>query len=287
MSQFQTTIGAPVSIDGVGVHSGLPVSMQFAPAAADTGVVFRRSEGGQDVMLRAVVDQVQTTALSTVLGSPTGLHVATVEHVMATLMALGIDNVTIDVDGPEVPILDGSARMLVEALDRAGVEVLDARRRHMKIVKPVRIEQGGSWAEFVPGEHSRFEIEIDFASPAIGRQALALDLDADSFRSDVADARTFGFVKDVERLWAAGKALGSSLENSIVIDDEDRLINVDGLRYSDEFVRHKMLDAIGDLALAGARLVGTFRSYRGSHTLNVAALRALLADRTAYQTVEA
>ncbi|RUV25960.1 UDP-3-O-acyl-N-acetylglucosamine deacetylase, partial [Mesorhizobium sp. M5C.F.Ca.IN.020.32.2.1] len=156
----------------------------------------------------------------------------------------------------------------------------------IRLVKPVRIENGASWAEFRPYDGTRFEIEIDFESPAIGRQLFASDMNADIFRRDIARARTFGFMKDVERLWAAGYALGSSLENSLVIGDDNRVINMGGLRYPNEFVRHKTMDAMGDLALAGARFIGCFRSYRGGHRLNAAALRRLLSDRSAFEIVE-
>jgi UDP-3-O-[3-hydroxymyristoyl] N-acetylglucosamine deacetylase len=186
----------------------------------------------------------------------------------------------------EVPILDGSAAMFVDAIDQGGIETLAVKRRYIRVLKPVRIENGASWAEFRPYGGTRFEIEIDFDSPAVGRQSYAADIDADLFRRDIARARTFGFMKDVERLWAAGYALGSSLENSVVIGDDSRVINVEGLRYSNEFVRHKTLDAMGDLALAGARFIGCFRSYRGGHKLNASALRRLLSDRSAFEIVE-
>jgi len=205
---------------------------------------------------------------------------------MATVFGLGIDNLVIEIDGNEVPILDGSAVPFVEAFDQAGLEVLAVKRRYIRIVKPVRIESGASWAEFRPYSGTRFEVEIDFESPAIGRQQFASDINADVFRRDIARARTFGFMKDVERLWAAGYALGSSLENSLVIGDDHRVINMGGLRYPNEFARHKTLDAMGDLALAGARFIGCFRSYRGGHRLNSAAVRRLLSDRTAFEIVE-
>ncbi|RUU07544.1 UDP-3-O-[3-hydroxymyristoyl] N-acetylglucosamine deacetylase, partial [Mesorhizobium sp. M6A.T.Ca.TU.002.02.2.1] len=179
---------------------------------------------------------------------PAGEHIATVEHLMATLFGLGIDNVVIEIDGREVPILDGSAMAFVEAIDQAGIDTLPVKRRYIRVVKPVRIENGASWAEFRPYDGTRFEIEIDFESPAIGRQLFASDMNADIFRRDIARARTFGFMKDVERLWAAGYALGSSLENSLVIGDDNRVINMGGLRYPNEFVRHKTMDAMGDLA---------------------------------------
>jgi UDP-3-O-[3-hydroxymyristoyl] N-acetylglucosamine deacetylase len=205
---------------------------------------------------------------------------------MAALFGLGIDNLVVEVDGDEMPILDGSAASFVEAIDQAGIETLDVKRRYIRVLQPVRIDSGASWAEFRPYDGTRFEIEIDFDSPAIGRQALATDITATTFRRDIARARTFGFLKDVERLWAAGYALGSSLENSVVIGEDHRIINMEGLRYADEFVRHKTLDAMGDLALAGARFIGCFRSFRGGHKLNAAALRRLLSDRSAFEIVE-
>ena len=284
LHEYQSTLKSHVSLSGMGVHSGKPVSIHFHPADADTGIVFHCGDDHKEI--RALVSEVGGTDLCTVLGDPAGLHVATVEHVMASLFGLGIDNVVVEIDGVEAPILDGSAAVLVEAFDHAGIERQAAKRRYIRILKPVRIENGASWAEFRPHEGTRFEIDIDFESAAIGRRYLGLDLNADRFRRDVSRARTFGFMKDVERLWAAGFALGASLENSVVIGDDGRVINMEGLRYPDEFVRHKMLDAMGDLALAGARFIGCFRSYRGGHKLNAAALRRLLSDHSAFEIVE-
>ena len=287
LHDYQTTLKSRVSLSGVGVHSGKPVSIHFHPADPDTGIVFTRAtDDGETFEVRALVSEIGATDLCTVLGDPDGVYVATVEHLLAALSSLGIDNVAIEIDGTEVPILDGSAAMFVEALDQAGVESLPVKRRYIRIVKPVRIDNGASWAEFRPYNGTRFEVEIDFDSPAIGRQFYAADIDPDTFRREISRARTFGFMKDVERLWAAGYALGSSLENSVVIGDDDHVINMEGLRYANEFVRHKMLDAMGDLALAGARFIGCFRSYRGGHRLNAAALRRLLSDRSAFEIVE-
>jgi UDP-3-O-[3-hydroxymyristoyl] N-acetylglucosamine deacetylase len=284
---YQTTIRSSVRLTGTGVHSGKPVSIQLSPADAGTGVVFHVHDARGGVKdISALAAEVGSTDLSTVLGDPAGVHVATVEHLMASLLGLGIDNVSIDIDGSEVPIFDGSAASYVEAFDQAGIATLTAKRRYIRILKPVRVDNGQSWAEFVPHSGTRLEVEIDFASPAIGRQSLGFELSEASFRKDVARARTFGFIKDVERLWANGFALGSSLENSVVIGDDHRIINIEGLRYPDEFVRHKMLDALGDLALAGARFVGCFRSYRGGHKLNAAALRRLLSEASAFEIVE-
>ncbi|WP_336056784.1 UDP-3-O-acyl-N-acetylglucosamine deacetylase [Nitratireductor sp. CH_MIT9313-5] len=285
--EFQTTLSSAVSLKGIGVHSGKPVTVTFHPAEADTGVIFQRvDDGAQGRLIPALASEVGETDLSTSLGNPAGDYVATVEHLMAAVAAMGVDNVLVEIDSPEVPIMDGSASAFVEAFTQAGMRQLSAKRRYIRILKPVRIDNGSSWAEFRPHNGTRFEVEIDFDSPAIGRQAFAADLTAETFSKDIARARTFGFIKDVERLWAAGYALGSSLENSVVIGEDNKVINMEGLRYSNEFVRHKMLDAIGDLALAGARFIGCFRSYRGGHRLNAAALRHLLTDRAAFQIVE-
>ncbi|WP_224544819.1 UDP-3-O-acyl-N-acetylglucosamine deacetylase [Mesorhizobium sp. CA16] len=286
LHDYQTTVKSRVTLAGIGVHSGKTVTVHFLPADADTGIVFHLSNGGEARELRALVAEVGATDLCTMLGDPAGDHIGTVEHLMATVFGLGIDNLIIEIDGPEVPILDGSATAFVEAIDQAGIETLAVKRRYIRIVKPVRVEAGASWAEFRPYDGTRFEVEIDFESPAIGRQQFASDINPDIFRRDIARARTFGFMKDVERLWAAGYALGSSLENSLVIGDDNRVINVGGLRYPNEFARHKTLDAMGDLALAGARFIGCFRSYRGGHRMNASALRRLLSDRTAFEIVE-
>ncbi len=287
LHDYQTTLKSRVSLSGVGVHSGKPVSVHFIPTAPDTGIVFSRvTEDGNGVELRALAAEVGATDLCTVLGDPAGIHVATVEHVLAAVSSLGIDNLLIEIDGNEVPILDGSSASFVEAFDQVGYETQSIKRRYIRILKPVRIESGASWAEFRPYDGTRFEVEIDFESPVIGRQFYAADVTPDVFRREISRARTFGFMKDVERLWAAGYALGSSLENSLVIGDDNSVINMGGLRYPNEFVRHKMLDAMGDLALAGARFIGCFRSYRGGHRLNAAALNRLLSDRSAFEIVE-
>ena len=287
LHDLQTTVKSCVSLSGIGVHSGKPVTIRFNPAEADTGIVFvYNGEHGAGRQLPALVSEVGATSLCTLLGNTSGFHVATVEHLMAALFGLGIDNLVVEIDGNEVPVLDGSAAQFVAAIAQAGIAALDVKRRYIRVVKPVRIDNGASWAEFRPYRGTRFEVEIDFESPAVGRQSYAADIEPDTFRRDISRARTFGFMRDVERLWAGGYALGSSLDNSVVIGDDHRVINVEGLRYEDEFVRHKTLDAMGDLALAGARFIGCFRSYRGGHKLNAAALRHLLSDRSAFEIVE-
>jgi UDP-3-O-[3-hydroxymyristoyl] N-acetylglucosamine deacetylase len=286
---FQTTIAAPLTLTGTGVHSGREVTITLQPAEAGTGVVFQRQhDDGSTSEYRAVSAHVGNTDLCTVLGTNPARSVATIEHVMAAFYALGLDNVIVEVDGAEMPIMDGSSEVFIDAIEQVGTTNLGVKRRYIRVTKPVRIESGASWSEFRPYDGTRFEVEIDFDSKLIGRQKWEGDLTAETFKTELSRARTFGFMRDVERLWAAGFALGSSLENSVVISDDDTVINVEGLRYEkDEFVRHKTLDAVGDLALAGAQFIGCYRSYRGGHKMNANALKALLSDPSAYEVVEA
>ena len=284
LQEFQTTLRTRVSLSGAGVHGGKPVSIHFSPADPDTGIVFSRIDDSSQREIRALVSEIGATDLCTVLGDPAGLHVATVEHLMAALSGLGIDNVSIEIDGPEVPILDGSAAAFVDAFEQAGIEQQDVRRRYIRVVRPVRIDSGASWAEFLPYDGTRFEVGIEFDSPAIGRQSYAADMNAARFAKDIARARTFGFMQDVEAMRSQGLALGGSMENAIVMD-EYRVLNADGLRYGDEFVKHKVLDAVGDLYLLGHPLLGAFSAHKSGHALNNRLLRALLADKTAWEMV--
>lgn len=283
----QTTLGSEISLTGTGVHSGAPASIFLCPADGDTGIRFLLSNGHTDGT-EIVADQrwVTGVTLSTVLGDGNGAAVATVEHLLAALRGVGVDNALIEIDNSEVPIMDGSATRFVEAIDEVGLTELDSPRRYLKVLKPVRVEDGGAYGELTPHNGFHLDVEIEFDTPLIGSQRIEIDLNPGSFRRELSRARTFGFMKDVERLWAAGLALGASLENTVAIGD-DRVINREGLRFSDEFVRHKALDAVGDLALAGAPLLGSFRSYRGGHRLNALVLRALFADADAWTMIEA
>ncbi|WOH67701.1 UDP-3-O-acyl-N-acetylglucosamine deacetylase [Bradyrhizobium sp. BWA-3-5] len=284
----QTTLRSHATVTGVGVHSGLPVSLTIGPAPVNAGLIFVRTGLDEaDREVPAVVASVTATDFQTVLGDREGPLVSTSEHILAALRGMGVDNAIIEVDGPEVPIMDGSAAAFVAAIDQAGIVTQSASRRFIQILKPVQVARGDSFGELRPHANGfRVEVEIDFTTPAIGRQIYSLDLNPESFRREVARARTFGFMSDTARLWSAGFALGASFENSVVFDD-DRLLNPEGLRYSDECVRHKVLDAIGDLTLAGLPLLGAYRSIRPGHKLNHAVLTALLADRSAWRVVEA
>ncbi|MBX6327247.1 MAG: UDP-3-O-acyl-N-acetylglucosamine deacetylase [Pseudolabrys sp.] len=284
----QTTLREQVTVSGTGVHSGLPVTLTMHPADDDTGIVFQRvnPDGTVGREIRADVRAVTATEFATVLGDAQGPLCSTAEHLLAALRGLGVDNVVIEIDGPEVPIMDGSAGPFVAALDQAGLTSRAQPRRYIEVVKPVRVTKGDAIGELRPYAHGfRIEAEIAFDHPLIGRQALMLDVTPDVFRREIARARTFGFMKDVARLWSAGYALGANLDNTLVVT-EDRILNPDGLRFSDEFVRHKVLDAIGDLALAGLPLIACYSTLRGGHRLNYAVLSALLADRTAWRVVE-
>ncbi|MEH2471224.1 UDP-3-O-[3-hydroxymyristoyl] N-acetylglucosamine deacetylase [Nitrobacteraceae bacterium AZCC 2161] len=284
----QTTLWSQATVTGVGVHSGLPVSLTLGPAPVDAGFIFIRTGlDGPAREIQANAKSVIATAFATVIGDRDGPLVSTAEHVLAALRGMGVDNATIEVDGPEVPIMDGSAAAFVAAIDQAGIVEQAARRRFIQVLKPVQVAIGESFGELRPyAAGFRAEIEIDFANPVIGHQSYVLDLNPQSFRRDISRARTFGCMNDVARLWSAGFALGASMENSVVFD-ETRLLNTEGLRYSDECVRHKVLDAVGDLALAGLPLLGAYRSVRGGHKLNHAVLSALMADRSAWKIVEA
>jgi UDP-3-O-[3-hydroxymyristoyl] N-acetylglucosamine deacetylase len=284
----QTTLRHQTAVSGIGVHSGSPATLTMLPAEADTGIVFVRcgADGQPDREIRANVRAVTATEFATVLGDSEGPLCSTAEHVLAALSGLGVDNAIIEIDGPEVPIMDGSAAPFVEAIDRVGLVTLSTPRRYIRILKPVRVAAGDSYGELRPHPQGfRVELEIDFDHPVIGRQGLSLDLDPTTFRRELARARTFGFMRDVVKLWNSGYALGASFENTLVVNDT-RLINPEGLRFADEFARHKALDAIGDLALAGAPLLGAYRSVRGGHKLNHAVLSALMADPSAWVLVE-
>ena len=283
----QTTVAREIELKGTGVHSGAPVSLVLHPAEANTGLRFIVSKRRRIVAeIPADVRFVKNLTLCTVIGDDTGASVSTVEHLLAALRGLGVDNCYIEVDSKEVPIMDGSSAPFVEAIDEVGIRELSEPRTFLKVLKPVRVEDGDCWGEIAPHGGFHLDIEIDFDTALIGRQRLALEMSPGVFRSEISRARTFGFMRDVERLWKAGLALGASLDNTVAIGD-DRILNREGLRYPEEFVRHKFLDAVGDMALAGHPILGTYRSVRGGHRLNAHVLQALLADATAWTMVQA
>ena len=284
----QTTLRDHTTLLGVGVHSGLPVTLTIHPADTGTGLRFIRTglAGNHYREIPADMDAVTATEFATVLGDANGPLISTAEHVLAALSGLGVDNAVIEIDGPEAPIMDGSAGPFVAAIDLVGIETLRAPRRHIKVLKPVRVVMGDAFGELLPNPRGfRIEAEVNFDHPLIGRQCLAIDVKPEIFRREIARARTFGFMRDVATLWNSGYALGASLENTLVVTDH-RILNPEGTRFPDEFVRHKVLDAIGDLALAGGPLLGTYRSVRGGHKLNYAVVCALISDKTAWTWTE-
>lgn len=284
----QTTLRDHTAVFGVGVHSGLSATVTLHPADANSGITFLRTagDGRPEREIKADVRAVTATEFATVLGDSSGPLCSTAEHLLAALRGLGVDNVLVEIDGAEVPIMDGSAAPFVAAIDQVGIVTQNAPRRCIEVLKPVRVVKGDGIGELRPYAHGfRVEAEIEFSHKLIGKQSFAIDIEPGSFRRDLSRARTFGFMRDVASLWGAGYALGASFENTLVMTD-DRILNPAGLRYPDEFVRHKVLDAVGDLALAGAPLLGVYRTSKGGHRLNHAVLSALMADRTAWRLID-
>ena len=276
----QKTIRAAIPCRGVGVHTGARVAMTLRPAPVDTGILFRRLDCGS-ATVAAHWRNVQESPLCTTLTNREGVSVATVEHLLAAFAGAEIDNVIVDLDGPEVPVMDGSAEPFLFLIERAGILAQEASRRAIKVLKPVEVIDGDRKASLTPDTGFGVTFEIDFPSTLVRRQDISLTVDAETFRSDVARARTFGFFEDVERLRAAGLARGGSLENAVVVSG-DRILNRGGLRYADEFVRHKVLDAVGDLYLAGGPIIGHFHGVCSGHALNRRLLDALFSDPRAW-----
>lgn len=286
----QHTLRSVIGCEGVGLHSGLRVALTLRPAEPGAGILFRRTDAaGAGAAMPARYDHVVDTRLCTVLADPaSGVRIGTVEHIMAALAGQGIDNAVIEVSGPEVPIMDGSAADFVFLIDAAGRVAQAPARRAIEVLAPVRVADGGAFAELLPAREPglfSLDLEIDFAAAAVARQERRFRMLPGAFAAELSRARTFGFAEEVEKLRALGLARGGSFENAIVVSGA-RILNREGLRFADEFVRHKALDAIGDLALAGAPILGAYRSVRGGHKLNHAVLCALMADPTAWTVVE-
>jgi len=284
----QTTLGGVVTLSGMGVHTGRPARVTLKPAGTDNGICFRRidlSNGTRSTVVRVAPRNVKTMQLCSVIGNDDGVTVMTVEHILAALAGMGVDNAHVHINGPEIPILDGSAREFVDAIDEVGVVSQVAARSFYRVLHPVRLQIGESIAEFQPHHQQVISTDIEFAHREIGNQSITFEVGRDVFREQISSARTFGFLAQAEQLRAAGYGLGASLENTIVLSDEG-VINDNGLRFADEFVRHKALDACGDLALAGAPILGRFWSHRGGHQLNHAALNCLLNQKDAWEWVD-
>jgi UDP-3-O-[3-hydroxymyristoyl] N-acetylglucosamine deacetylase len=281
----QRTLKNVIRATGVGLHTGEKVFLTLRPAAPNTGIVFRRVDLDDPVEIKAHPENVGDTTLSTTLVRD-GVRVSTVEHLLSAMAGLGIDNAYIDLSAAEVPIMDGSAGPFVFLIQSAGIEVQNAPKRFIRIKKPVRIEDGDKWACFEPFNGFKVSFGIEFDHPVFKEcsNLASVDFSTTSFVKEVSRARTFGFTRDLERLRENNLALGGSLDNAVVVDDY-RILNEDGLRYEDEFVKHKVLDAIGDLYLLGHSLIGAFSGYKSGHGLNNKLLRALLSDQEAWEMV--
>jgi UDP-3-O-[3-hydroxymyristoyl] N-acetylglucosamine deacetylase len=276
------TLKRPITASGVALHAGVTVTMILAPAPAGQGVVFVRSDL-DGAAIPARYDLVTETRLGTVIEKD-GVRVGVVEHLMAAVAGAGLDDVTVTLDGPEPPILDGDALSYLSLIGKAGLKSQNVPRQAIEILKPVQVRQKDASASLTPSDRTSYDVEIEFAAAAIGRQHFALDFSPAAFAETIAPARTFGFLKELESLNAMNLARGASLDNTLALD-ETGLVNPGLLRFSDEFVRHKILDAIGDMALAGAPILGRFHGIRSGHAINNALLRALFADETAFRRV--
>jgi UDP-3-O-[3-hydroxymyristoyl] N-acetylglucosamine deacetylase len=272
---YQHTLAGPAICAGVGLHSGQRVRVSIRPAPVGSGIVFVRTDLDGDNRVRVTAEAVVQTRLCTVIANDSGVTVATIEHLMAALAALDVDNAVVELDGPEVPIMDGSALPFVQLLDRAGRRRQEAERKYIEVLETVEIVDGAKCARLSPADRFELAFEIEFPTPVIGRQRVELAVTEDSFRRELADCRTFGFLHEVEALRQAGLARGGTMENAVVIDG-DRVLNPEGLRRPDEFVRHKALDAVGDLYALGAPIIGRFEGVLAGHALNNLVARALM-----------
>ncbi len=277
----QTTIAKKVEGVGIGLHKGEPIKIILEPLEKDMGIVFYRSDLGTS--FRAEPKNVINTQMATVVGNEKG-YVSTIEHLLGAINGYGIDNIRIVLDANEVPVMDGSAISFCMMLDEAGIKELDGDKKVLVIKKDVEIKEGDKYVKVSPSKNPKFNYTIKFENPVIGKQSYTFEFSKQNFINEIARARTFGFLKDVQKLNAMGLALGGSLDNAVVIDDT-HILNPEGLRFEDEFVRHKILDAIGDISLLGAPMVGDYEAYAGSHDLNHKLTKAILADEKNYEIV--
>ncbi len=282
----QRTIDHTVTTVGVGLHKGEKVTLTLRPAPDNTGIIFRRVDLDPVVGFKVTPDMVGDTVMCTCLINPQGVRLSTTEHLMAAVAGLGIDNLVIEVDAAEIPIMDGSANPFVYLLLEAGINEQRQAKKFIRIKQAIRVEDGDKWAEFLPHHGFKIDFAIDFNHPVIAGtlQHMQLDFSAAGFIKDISRARTFGFLHDIEYLRANNLALGGSFDNAVVLD-EFRVLNQDGLRYEDEFIKHKILDAIGDLYMAGYSILGEFRAYKTGHALNNQLLSAILANQDCWEFV--
>ena len=278
----QRTLKSPIHCSGVGLHSGAKVAMTLLPAESDTGIVFRRTDlAGAQARISATWQNVIETPLCTTLADQRGIRISTIEHLMSAFHGCGIDNALVELNGPEVPIMDGSAAPFVFLFECAGIAEQDMPRRIIRVLKPVIIRDSNRWASLVPSDTFSVRFTIDYDNPAVRHQEWSVEVNPTTYKREIARARTFGFLNEVDELRAKGFALGGSLDNAVVISGEE-IINDGGFRFANECVRHKILDSIGDLYLAGAPLAGAFEGVRAGHALTLRLVHALFADQSAW-----
>lgn len=278
----QTTIGKPVELVGIGLHKGTPVRLRLEPLEADSGIVFYRKDVGVSIPLKP--ENVVDTQMATVIGKE-GFVISTIEHLLSAVYAYGIDNLRVIIDADEVPVMDGSAASYCMILDEAGIVHLDQPKHIMRIRKEVTVQDGDKYVKLIPSNELKYDFTIKFKHPVINEQSYIVHLTKEIYKQEIARARTFGFLHEVQYLRSKGLALGGSLENAVVLD-EKKVLNAEGLRFSDEFVRHKILDAIGDMSLLGMNFIGNYEALAGSHHLNHRLTLALLEDPENYEVVE-
>ena len=280
----QQTIKNEILLAGIGLHSGKQVELQLKPAEIDNGIKFIRTDKIKDNVINAVWSNVTETVLSTTISNKGGLKISTIEHLMSALSGLHIDNLNIYINAPEVPIMDGSSRPFVDAIEDTGIKIQSKKRKILNVKKVIEVKNNDSSVKIIPNKQFSIDFEIDFPSQLVSKQSCQLQLINGNYKSDIAAARTFGFEKDVEHLRSNGLALGGSLDNAVVVG-ERKILNKDGLRYNDEFVRHKILDSIGDLYLAGSPIKGYFYGNKSGHYLNNQLLRKLFSDESNYEYI--
>ncbi|HEX5624326.1 MAG TPA: UDP-3-O-acyl-N-acetylglucosamine deacetylase [Sulfuricurvum sp.] len=278
----QTTIAKSVELVGIGLHKGVPVRLRLEPLESNSGIVFFRSDAGVSIPLTpaSVID----TKMATVIGKE-GVFISTIEHMLSAIYAYGLDNLRVVVDADEVPVMDGSSMSFCMLLDEAGIVELDAPKKIMRIKKEVEVKEGDKYVKLSPSNDLSYDFTIKFSHPVIDRQSYVLKFTKENYKKEIARARTFGFVHEVQYLRSKGLALGGSLENAVVLDDK-KVLNPEGLRFTDEFVRHKILDAIGDMSLIGMNFIGNYEAFAGSHDLNHKLTLELLKDPANYEIVE-
>ena len=280
----QQTISKKINISGIGLHSGTKVNMKLNPAPVDYGIKFIRTDIKENNIIEALWSNVTNTTLSTTISNQFGVSVSTIEHLMSALSGLHVDNIKIEIDGPELPIMDGSSKEFVNIIEKCSINELNKKRKILKIKKEITVQNKDSWIKLKPNNQFSIDFEIDFPNQLISKQSCQLQLINGNYKSDIASARTFGFEKDVDKLRSNGLALGGSLNNAVVIGEE-KILNKEGLRFKDEFVRHKILDCIGDLYLAGAPIQGFFYGNKSGHYLNNQILRSLFSKKENFEFI--